>query len=270
METECEWLTTNFRAEQDQHLRTQQLYNDLILQEKQFRQKIVKLEKEAKEKQLSNRDEIDAVRAQLKTLEKRFEQLQKENETLAEAKTRRENEFREHDDQVREEIQRLKRDLGLELYRKQDAEKKSRACEEKLRQVQKVQVDLTKTKHELKTLQVKYDALQFEMIEMHRTARSKRRTNDEGDKLVKKVKRASEENASLGRTRGKKSDDRTGADSRRRTSAVADLRNDRSRCVVRHGRRRFDDGRRKSLDRRRHAQSVDFQTNSIVVSAESK
>ena len=70
-----------------------------------------------------------------------------------------------------EEIQRLKRDFALELYRKQDAEKKARLFEEKFRHEQtlhqKIQYDFTQTKHELKTLQVKHDALQLELLEIH-------------------------------------------------------------------------------------------------------
>lgn len=80
---------------------------------------------------------------------------------------------KEHQD----EIQRLKRDFALELYRKQDAEKKARLFEEKFRHEQtlnqKIQYDFTQTKHELKTLQVKYDALQLELIEMHRKSEIK-------------------------------------------------------------------------------------------------
>lgn len=217
---QCETLANNLRLEQDQHLRTQQLYNDLILQEKQYRQKILKLEKELKEKQLQSRDEVDQVENQMKLLQKRYDQLNNENEKLLEEKKEEKNRLRQYDEQYQEEIQRLKRDLGLELYRKQDAEKKARACEEKFRQEQnqwqKVQVDLTKTKHDLKTLQVKYDALQMEMIEMHknrsrsrismldaktstnpveteeeRPTRSKRRTNDDHqtEQEVKKPKR---------------------------------------------------------------------------------
>ncbi len=76
-----------------------------------------------------------------------------------------------------DEIQRLKRDFGLELYRKQDAEKKARIFEDKLHhqqtQYQKIQYDFTKIKHDFKTLQVKYDALQLEMIEIHQNTKPK-------------------------------------------------------------------------------------------------
>ncbi|CAF4916359.1 unnamed protein product, partial [Rotaria socialis] len=76
------------------------------------------------------------------------------------------NQTSEHEQSLQEEIQRLRRDLGLELYRKQDAEKKARSFEDKLRheqtELQKIQYDYTKTRHDFKTLQVKYDALQLE------------------------------------------------------------------------------------------------------------
>jgi hypothetical protein len=126
------------------------------------------------------------------------------------------NQINENEQHLQEEIQRLRRDLGLELYRKQDAEKKARSLEDKLRheqtQLQKIQYDYTQTKHDHKTLQVKYDALQLELIEMHKNAktnsfdiktstttvnqeqrpvRAKRRTNDESqiEQEIKKPKR---------------------------------------------------------------------------------
>jgi hypothetical protein len=215
-------LTTNFRLEQDNHLRTQQLYNDLILNEKQYRQKIVKLEKELKEKNLHSNDEIDSLQTQLKILQKQFEQLTNEHSKAIEKLDQNKNQTNEHEQHLQDEIQRLRRDFGLELYRKQDAEKKVRSFEDKLRheqtQLQKVQYDYTQTKHDLKTLQVKYDALQLELIEMHKNAkinlpsmlntidvktststvnqeqrpiRTKRRTNDESEleQEIKKPKR---------------------------------------------------------------------------------
>ena len=184
--TECESLSSNLRQEQDNHHRTQQLYNDLILTEKQYRQKIVKLEKELKEKQYHSRDEIDLLQALVKTLQKQCDQLTHDNANTIEQIDRHKNDYHEHEQRLQDDIQRLKRDLGLELYRKQDAEKKTRALEEKLRleqsQGQKTQFDFAKAKHDLKTLQVKYDALQLEMIDVHRqlsiASRSKIPTSD--------------------------------------------------------------------------------------------
>lgn len=185
------------------------MYNELVLNEKQFRQKIHKLEKELKEKNLHSTDEIDSLQNQLKLLQKQFDQLTAEHSKAMAKLDRNKNQIHENEQHLQDEVQRLRRDLGLELYRKQDAEKKVRSLEDKLRQeqtqLQKVQYDYTQTKHELKTLQVRYDALQLELIDMHknnkqnshlmlpsltastindepveqRPIRTKRRTNDE-------------------------------------------------------------------------------------------
>jgi chromosome segregation ATPase len=193
-----------------------------VLNEKQFRQKIVKLEKELKEKNLHSNEEIDSLQTQLKILQKQFDQLKIEHSKTIEKFDQNKNQINENEQHLQDEIQRLRRDLGLELYRKQDAEKKARSFEDKLRyeqtQLQKVQYDYTQTKHDLKTLQVKYDALQLELIEMHKNAktnpnleiktpstivnRGKRRTNDESEleqeaKKPKRVTRSSSNNSSL-------------------------------------------------------------------------
>ncbi|CAF3938214.1 unnamed protein product [Adineta steineri] len=216
---ECETLSTNLHQEQDNHLRTQQLHNDLIINEKQHRQKILKLEKELKEKNFQSNNKIELLQTQLKSLQKQFDQLTSEHLQTIQQNDQNKNQLNEHEQHFKDEIQRLKRDLGLELYRKQDAEKKARSFEDKLRheqtELQKIQYDFTKTRHDLKTLQVKYDALQLELIDMHknvkvnsqlslntqtittiinqeqRITRTKRRTNDENhyEQEIKKPKR---------------------------------------------------------------------------------
>jgi hypothetical protein len=181
-----------------------------------------KLEKELKEKNLHSNNEIDSLKTQLKILQKQFEQLTNEHLITIEKLEQNKIQINENEQHLQDEIQRLRRDLGLELYRKQDAEKKARSLEDKLRyeqtQLQKIQYDFTQTKHDLKTLQVKYDALQLELIEMHKNAktnsclmfntidtktsttnvnqeqrpiRTKRRTNDEShlEQEIKKQKR---------------------------------------------------------------------------------
>jgi chromosome segregation ATPase len=184
------------------------LYNDLILNEKHSHQKLLKLEKEFKEKTLHSHNEIDSLQTQLKILQKQFEQLTNEHLKSIEQFDQNKNQINDNEQHLQDEIQRLRRDLGLELYRKQDAEKKARSLEDKLRneqtQLQKIQYDFTKTKLDLKTLQVKYDALQLELIDMHKNTqeqpiiqtqqlpiRSKRRTNDEShvEQEIKKPKR---------------------------------------------------------------------------------
>ena len=163
-------LTKDLRFEQDKHLHTQHLYNESMLNEKQSRQKILQFEKKCEEENFNSQEEINSLRNQLKILQEHLECI-----TTEHAKTLEQIDQDKQEHQ--EEIQRLKRDLGLEMYRKQDAEKKARACEDKLRQEQtqnqKIQYDYTQTKHDLKTLQVKYDALQLEMIEMHQNTQVK-------------------------------------------------------------------------------------------------
>ena len=152
----------------------------MILSEKQYRQKLLKLEKEQKEKQLHSQDETERLESKIKSLEKQIAQLNNEHLATMEKIDQHKHSHDEHEQQLQEEIQRLRRDLGLELYRKQDAEKKARSLEDKLRaeqtQLHKTQFDFTKVKHDLKTLQVKYDALQLEMIEMHKNISIKPRS----------------------------------------------------------------------------------------------
>lgn len=213
----------NYRTEQDAHLRTQQLYNDLVLNEKQYRSKVLKLEKELKEKNLHSNDEIDSLKLQLKNVQKQYDQLTSEHTKMKNKFNEKQEQINGNEQHLQDEIQRLRRDLGLELYRKQDAEKKARSLEDKLRheqtQLQKVQYDYTQTKHDFKTLQVKYDALQLELIEMHKNGRvlqptlsttsinnqpetrstgTKRRTNDDShdEQEIKKPKRVTRSRSS--------------------------------------------------------------------------
>ena len=106
---------------------------------------------------VSSHDQTDILKKQLKILQETFNQFKCEEQ--------------EREQYLHDDIQRLKRDLGLELYRKQDAEKKTRTYEDKLRheqsEYQRIQYDFTKTKHELNTLQVKYEALQLELNEIN-------------------------------------------------------------------------------------------------------
>ena len=188
-------LKETLRHEQDEHLHTQQRYADLVRTEKDLRKKFVQLEKE----KLASSEQIETLKKQMKTLQEDFERSKSE------------------------EVQRLKRDIGLELYRKQEAEKKCRILEDKLRQEQtehqKIQLDLTKTRHELNTFKVKFDAVQFELDEMKKkppvqpnesikiiddrpSTRSKRRTDEEvrpfdiySGKERKKIKRVTDEHS---------------------------------------------------------------------------
>ncbi|CAF4719490.1 unnamed protein product, partial [Rotaria socialis] len=60
-----EILLKDIRLEQDKHNHTQQLYNDLILNEKQYHQKLLKLEKQSYEKNLHSHEEMDSLKKQL-------------------------------------------------------------------------------------------------------------------------------------------------------------------------------------------------------------
>lgn len=147
------------------------------MNEKQYRQRIIKLEKECQEQNLHSNDEMNSLKMQLKSLQEQFQRLTSEHLKTVEQVDQDQRQGYEREQHLQEENQRLKRDLGLELYRKQDAEKKVRSLEEKLRheqtQYQKIQYDFVQTNHDLKTLQVKFDALQLEMNEMLQTKKLK-------------------------------------------------------------------------------------------------
>jgi chromosome segregation ATPase len=174
---ENEVLSKNLRLEQESHLRTQQLHNALVLSETQCRQKLLAAEKQHRAQNQSSSEEIVSLRQQLAVLREQFEHLTDEHSQAMKQIGQHTHDEQERQQHLQDEVQRLKRDLGLELYRKQDAEKKARAFEDKLRheqtEYQKIQYDFTKTKHDLKTLQVKYDALQLEMIDIHQKTKSK-------------------------------------------------------------------------------------------------
>ncbi|CAF0947630.1 unnamed protein product [Adineta ricciae] len=172
-----EILSKNLRLEQDKQLRTQQQYNTLVLNESQLRQKLLNVEKDQREQNQLHQEEVQSLRKQLKVIQEQFEHLTDEHmKTMKEIEQTKQNE-QEREQYLHDEIQRLKRDLGLELYRKQDAEKKARMFEDKFHheqtEYQKMQYDFAKIKHELKTIQVKYDALQQEMIDIHQNTKTR-------------------------------------------------------------------------------------------------
>lgn len=177
MTKQNEILSKNLRLEQDKQFRTQQQYNALVLNESQHRQKLLNIEKDHHEQNRLHQEKVQSLRKQLKIVQEQFEHLTDEHtKTMKEIEHMKQGE-QEREQYLHDEIQRLKRDLGLELYRKQDAEKKARIFEDKFHheqtEYQKMQYDFTKTKHELKTIQVKYDALQQEMIDMHQNTKTK-------------------------------------------------------------------------------------------------
>ncbi|CAF3451228.1 unnamed protein product [Rotaria socialis] len=176
-----EILLKDIRLEQDKHNHTQQLYNNLILNEKQYHQKLLKLEKQSYEKNLHSHEEMDSLKKQLQTVQQQFERLTNEHIKTIEQNDQDKRQCQEREQHLQDDNQRLKRDLGLELYRKQDAEKKVRMLEDKLRneqtQYQKVQYDFIQTNHDLKTLQVKFDALKIEINEIYQNEKMKLAAN---------------------------------------------------------------------------------------------
>lgn len=168
-------LLKDLRLEKDKNHHTQQLYNNLILNEKYYH-----------EKNQHSHEEMDSLKNELKTIKQQFERLTREHVETIERHDQEKHEYREREQRFQEEAQHLKRDLGLELFRKQDAEKKVRMLEDKLRneqtQYQKVQYDFIKTNHDLQTLQAKYDALKMQIKEMHQNEK-----NTPGHKLDAKT-----------------------------------------------------------------------------------
>lgn len=82
-----------------------------------------------------------------------------------------EHEYHEQIQTLMDEIERIKRDLVLEEYRKQEAERKVRYYEEKGKIEQnlnkKLQQDILQMKQDLKSIHSRYDSLQIEMLAMH-------------------------------------------------------------------------------------------------------
>jgi hypothetical protein len=83
-----------------------------------------------------------------------------------------EHEYSEQIQSLMDEIERIKRDLVLEEYRKQEAERKVRYYDDKMKIEQnlnkKFQQDILQLKQELKSIHIRYDSLQIEMLEMHK------------------------------------------------------------------------------------------------------
>jgi len=109
---------------------------------------------------------------QLKLMEQKFERFTIEYSKKLEENRQHEHEYTEQIQSLIDEIERIKRDLVLEEYRKQEAERKVRYYNEKIQIEQnlnkKIQQDLIQLKQELKTIHIKYDSLQIEMLAMHK------------------------------------------------------------------------------------------------------
>ena len=125
---------------------------------------------------LHDRDELmrdnEQLRIQMKSVEQKLERFTLEYSKKIEDHRRYTEESTEQIQSLLDEIERIKRDLILEEYRKQEAERKVRVYDEKLRNEQilnkKLQQENSSMKSDLKSIQNKYDALQIEMLAMHK------------------------------------------------------------------------------------------------------
>ncbi|CAF1629926.1 unnamed protein product, partial [Adineta ricciae] len=125
---------------------------------------------------LHDRDELirdnEFLRVQFRLVEQKCERLTVEYNKKLEETHCFEQEANEQIESLMDEIERIKRDLVLEEYRKQEAERKVRYYDEKLITEQagnkKMQQDLIQLRQELKSIHMRYDALQIEMLAMHK------------------------------------------------------------------------------------------------------
>jgi hypothetical protein len=125
---------------------------------------------------LQDRDDLirenEYLRTQHKSMEQKLERVTVEYSKKVEDHRRHEQESSEQIQSLLDEIERIKRDLVLEEYRKQEAERKVRYYDEKIKLEQnlhkKLQQDFNQMKLELKASHMKYDSLQIEMLAMHK------------------------------------------------------------------------------------------------------
>lgn len=112
----------------------------------------------------------DILTTQNKCFEQKLERFTLEYGKKVEEFRRSNEETNEQIQSLLDEIERIKRDLILEEYRKQEAERKARHAEEKLKNGtalnKKLIAENNSLKNDLKSIQLKYDALQIEMLEI--------------------------------------------------------------------------------------------------------
>ena len=116
--------------------------------------------------------ENEYLRIQHKSMEQKLERFTVEHSKKVDDHRRHEQESSEQIQSLLDEIERIKRDLVLEEYRKQEAERRVRYYDEKTKLEQnlhkKLQQDFNQMKQELKASHMKYDSLQIEMLAMHK------------------------------------------------------------------------------------------------------
>ncbi|CAF0758076.1 unnamed protein product [Rotaria sordida] len=128
------------------------------------------------EEKLHDHDDLirdnEVLRVQLQLIEQKFQRFTIEYSKKMDENHQHEDEYNERIQSLIDEIERIKRDLVLEEYRKQEAERKVRFYEDKIKIEQnlnkKIQQDLIQLKQELKSIHTRYDSLQIEMLAMHK------------------------------------------------------------------------------------------------------
>lgn len=152
------------------------------------------------EDKLDDRDDLirdnDFLRVQLKLNEQKFERYTIEYNKKLDDYREHDHEYHEQIQSLMDEIERIKRDLILEEYRKQEGERKARYFEEKYKleqnQMRKIHSEIVQLKQDLKSIQFKYDTLQIEMLEMHKANQTDmsliptKDTNDESLSIKKR------------------------------------------------------------------------------------
>ncbi|CAF4512427.1 unnamed protein product, partial [Rotaria socialis] len=108
---------------------------------------------------------------QLQSIDHKLQRVTMEYSKKMEENRQHQDEYDEQIQSLMDEIERIKRDLVLEEYRKQEAERKVRSYEEKIKVEQnlnkKTQQDIIQLKQDLKSIHMRYDSLQIEMLAMH-------------------------------------------------------------------------------------------------------
>ena len=116
--------------------------------------------------------ENEYLRIQCKSMEQKLERFTLEFSKKVDDHRRHEEDSNEQIQSLLDDIERIKRDLVLEEYRKQEAERKVRYYDEKIKIDQhlqkKLQQDFNQMKLDLKASHMKYDSLQIEMLAMHK------------------------------------------------------------------------------------------------------
>ncbi|CAF1977029.1 unnamed protein product [Rotaria magnacalcarata] len=170
---------------------------------------------------------------QLQSIDHKLQRVTMEYSKKMEENRQHQDEYDEQIQSLMDEIERIKRDLVLEEYRKQEAERKVRYYEEKIKVEQnlnkKTQQDIIQLKQDLKSIHMRYDSLQIEMLAMHKANISElsliptKDTNDNEWSKKRTITHESDEHLETKRSKRKTRDRTESAASTR--SACSDKRN---------------------------------------------